>query len=100
MIEDHGAPSPLPLKGESGSVGRCPGSRALARLVPKAAQPPKSLPLQLGGPARLESPVKGPGEHMRGPSEHIWGGWREKVNTFGRKVNTSGGKLNTWPETR
>ena len=86
--EHHAQPSPLPLKGESGSVGRCPGPRAVARLVPKAARPPKSLPLQLGGPARLE--FKGPGEHMRGPSEHIWGGWREKVNTFGRKVNTSG----------
>ena len=57
-----GQPPPGYAKVSEGQVGELwPGLRAPARLAPKAARPPKSLPLQPGGPGRLESSVKGPG---------------------------------------
>ena len=73
------------LEGELGSLGRRPRPRALARLVPKAARPPKSLPLRPGRPGRRESPS------------------RDRVDTYAGRVDTfgeiGGNSGHIWPET-
>ena len=83
------------LKGELGSLGRRPGPRALARLVPKAAWPPKSTPLR-PSPAGQTGPSRIPGQgtgwtHAQAEWTHV--GWLAgKVDTSGRRVDTFGRK--------